>query len=101
MSLLTLTTDSDARKRIPLIGGLWGYFAAALVGVAQHSFKSNEKHNKGQPLHWSIDKSNDHAECCGRHMLDIQELLALFERGGYTPGEIGRASCRERVCSTV
>jgi len=87
MSLLSLPTDSDARKRIPLIDGLWGYFPAALVGVAQHSFKSNEKHNKTAPLHWSIDKSTDHAECCGRHMLDLQELVALYENGGYTPGE--------------
>jgi len=79
MSLLTLTTDSDARKRIPLIGGLWGYFAAALVGVAQHSFKSNAKHNKDAPLHWSIDKSTDHAECIGRHLLDLQELIAALE----------------------
>lgn len=87
MTRLTLTTDSDARKRIPLIGGLWGYFAAALVGVAQHSFKSNEKHNKDAPLHWSIDNSTDHAECIGRHLLDLQELIALYENGGYTPGE--------------
>lgn len=80
MSLLTLTTDSDARKRIPLIGGLWGYFPAALVGVAKHSFKSNEKHNPGQPLHWSFDKSNDHAECCGRHLVDLHELRAAIDR---------------------
>lgn len=72
---LSLPTDSDERKTFPLLGGLFGYFAAALAGIAHHSWISNEKHNKGQPLHWSMDKSNDHAECVMRHSVDLQELL--------------------------
>ena len=76
----SLPIDSDERKKIPLLGGLFGYFAAALVGVAKHSAVSNEKHNPGQPLHWSFDKSNDHAECVQRHLLDLQELLVYATR---------------------
>lgn len=89
---LTLTTDSDERKKVQLVAGLDGYFPAALVGVAKHSYKSNEKHNKGQPMHWSIDKSTDHAECIRRHLLDLSEMLADFARPGYltpfTPDQI-------------
>lgn len=77
---LSLPTDSDVRKTYPLFAGLFGYFGAALAGVAHHSWKSNEKHNKGQPLHWSIDKSNDHAECVLRHALDLGDMLATIER---------------------
>ena len=95
--LTTLPTDSDERKRIPLNAGLWGYFPAALVGVAQHSFKSNAKHNKDLPLHWSIDKSTDHAECIDRHKLDLQELEALLVWGGYTVGE----SATEEVVASI
>lgn len=77
---LSLPTDSAERKRYPLMGGLFGYFGAALVAIAHHSWKNNERHNPGQPLHWSVDKSNDHAECVLRHALDLQEMLAEIER---------------------
>lgn len=76
----TLPTDSAERKTYPLVDGLFGYFPAALCGVAHHSYVSNEQHNKGQPLHWSIDKSTDHANCISRHLLDLQELVAAIER---------------------
>lgn len=77
---LSLPTDSAERKTYPLMAGLFGYFPAALAGVAHHSWISNEKHNKGQPLHWSIDKSNDHAECVVRHALDLQEMIVAVEQ---------------------
>jgi hypothetical protein len=47
------------------------YFPDALAEVAALSFESNEKHNPGEPLHWSKDKSNDHKDCIIRHMTDI------------------------------
>lgn len=76
----SLPNDSAERKTYPLYSGLLGYFGAALAGVAHHSWKSNEKHNPGQPLHWSIDKSADHADCCARHLLDLGDMLAQIER---------------------
>lgn len=95
---LTLPTDSTVRKSFQLVAGLDGYFPAALAGVAQHSYKSNEKHNKGQPLHWSMDKSNDHAECVRRHLLDLCELLATFERPGeFIQGDVQDAPTVEDV----
>jgi hypothetical protein len=65
-----LPTDSAARKRIPVVTGLLDYFPDALAAVAEVSFVGNEKHNPGQPLHWSREKSADHADCIGRHLLE-------------------------------
>lgn len=56
--------------------GLLDYFPDALAAVANLSFKGNQKHNPGQALHWSRDKSADHADCIARH---------LTERGGFDP----------------
>lgn len=80
--MTTLPTDSEVRKTYPLFSALFGYFGAALAGVAHHSWKSNEKHNPGQPVHWSIDKSTDHADCVLRHALDLGDILAEIERRG-------------------
>jgi hypothetical protein len=55
---------------VPLATGLLDYFPDALVAVAQLSKAGNDKHNPGQPLHWSRGKSSDHADCIQRHMLD-------------------------------
>ena len=71
-----LPTDSQARKEIPIVTGLMDYFPNALAEVAHVSFVGNEKHNPGQPLHWSRDKSADHADCIARHLL---------ERGTFDP----------------
>jgi hypothetical protein len=81
----SLPTDSAERKNYPLFRGLFGYFGAALAGVAHHSWKSNQKHNGDAPLHWSINQSTDHADCIARHLLDLGDMLALAERGGNSP----------------
>lgn len=65
-----LPTDSAIRKTIPLYSGLMNYFPDALAAVAQLSYYGNEKHNPGEPLHWSKNKSADHADCVARHLLD-------------------------------
>jgi len=62
MNKPTLPEDSAERKGIPLVTGLLDYFPAALAEVAKVSVAGNEKPNPGQPLHWSRDKSNDHAD---------------------------------------
>jgi len=64
-------SDSQSRKAQPVFSGCMMYFPDALLAIAEHSRKANEKHNPGEPLHWSKDKSKDHADCIGRHLLDI------------------------------
>jgi hypothetical protein len=65
-----LPTDSEARKHVPLATGVLDYFPDALAEVARLSKIGNDKHNPGQPLHWSRGKSDDHADCIMRHMIE-------------------------------
>jgi hypothetical protein len=73
---LTLPTDSQARKQIPLLSGCLRYFPAALAGVARISKQGNDKHNPGEPLHHARGKSSDHGDCILRHLVDLQDHLA-------------------------
>lgn len=61
---------SAIRKAMPLFSGCLAYFPDALLAVAKLSKIGNDKHNPGQPLHWSKDKSADHADCIARHLLE-------------------------------
>ena len=65
-----LPKDSVARKAAPMARGLLDYFPDALFAIAELSQIANEKHNPGEPLHWSKEKSNDHADCIIRHLVD-------------------------------
>lgn len=67
---MSLPEDSQARKEIPITTGVLDYFPNALAAVAEVSKKGNDKHNPGEPLHWSREKSNDHADCITRHLMD-------------------------------
>lgn len=67
---MALPTDSQERKRIPVYTGCVAYFPDALAAVARLSFKGNEQHNPGQPLHWDRSKSGDHLDALVRHLLD-------------------------------
>lgn len=62
--------DSKVRKGIPMHAGLLQYFPSALAAVAQVSRVCNDKHNPGQPVHWSKENSNDHQDALMRHMAD-------------------------------
>lgn len=66
--------DSAYRKAFPLATGLLDYFPDACAAVAEVSFKGNQKHNPGEPMHHARGKSMDHADCIMRH---------LTERGGF------------------
>lgn len=66
-----LPTDSATRKLIPITTGCVHYFPLALAYVAMVSFKGNQKHNPGKPLHWNRSKSTDHKDCCGRHLAEL------------------------------
>lgn len=77
-----LAQDSQGRKDQPMCTGLLDYFPDALAEVSELSRMANEKHNPGEPLHWSRGKSNDHADCIVRHLL---------ERGDFVEGEYPKA----------
>jgi len=62
--------DSAERKNTPITTGVLDYFPAALAAVAKLSKLGNDKHNPNEPLHWSRGKSNDHADCIARHLVD-------------------------------
>jgi Domain of unknown function (DUF5664) len=65
-----LPTDAKERKKIPIATGVFDYFPAALIEVAKVSYVGNEQHNPGQKLHWSRDKSSDHADTMLRHFTE-------------------------------
>jgi len=64
---------SAERKLMPLHRGCLLYFPDALMLISALSRAANEKHNPGEPMHWSKDKSNDHEDCAARHSLDANE----------------------------
>lgn len=65
---------SDIRKATPLWSGVLRYFPDALAAVARLSKAGNDKHNPGEPLHWSRGKSDDHGDCLVRHQMTPDEL---------------------------
>lgn len=72
-----LEASSEQRKMYPIATGLLDYFPDACAAVAEVSFKGNQKHNPGEPMHHARGKSSDHADCIARH---------LVERGGFDGG---------------
>lgn len=67
---MTLPTDAQARKAVPLVSGCLDYFPDALAAVAELSRIGNEQHNPGEPLHWARSKSGDEADALVRHLMD-------------------------------
>jgi len=67
---MTLPTDPKARKSLPITTGVLDYFPDAIAAVAEVSRIGNDQHNPGQPLHWAKEKSTDHADCIGRHLIE-------------------------------
>lgn len=65
--------NSEERKAEPIYSGVLKYFPDALAAVARVSKAGNDKHNPGQPLHWSRGKSTDHMDCVVRHELTPHE----------------------------
>ena len=66
----TMPENSAERKAVPVCTGVLDYFPAALAAVAKLSKLGNDKHNPGEPLHWTRDNSTDHADCIARHLID-------------------------------
>ena len=65
-----IPTDSQDRKDSPVFSGFCKYFPKAMFAVAQLSKAGNDKHNPGEPLQWSREKSADHGDCIIRHQLE-------------------------------
>lgn len=65
-----MPSDHQERKNTPIATGVLDYFPLALAAIARLSKFGNDKHNPGQPLHWSREKSADHADCIVRHLID-------------------------------
>jgi hypothetical protein len=70
----TLPVEGAARKQYPVASGVLDYFPDALVAVAHVSFKGNEQHNPGTPLHWDRAKSTDESDTMIRHFLQRGSL---------------------------
>jgi len=69
--------DSARRKEFPVTTGCFDYFRDALLAVSHMSFKGNQKHNPGEPLHWARGKSADEPDAMGRHLLERDEIDPL------------------------
>lgn len=71
---MILDGDPAARKATPITTGLLDYFPRACAEVAKCSKAGNEQHHPGTPLHWDRSKSQDHADCISRHLVDREAL---------------------------
>ena len=67
---MSLPSDSQARKDVPIARGVLDYFPDAIAAIAEVSRVGNEQHNPGQPMHWAREKSTDHADCIVRHLME-------------------------------
>lgn len=65
----TLPEDAEQRKTYPIASGVLDYFPDAIVALSHLSWKGNEQHNPGQPLHWAREKSADESDTMMRHFL--------------------------------
>jgi hypothetical protein len=71
------------RKERPVYSGVLSYFPDALLEVAYVSFKGNEQHNAGEPLHWAREKSTDQLDASMRHTSDHAKGVTRDTDGGY------------------
>ena len=79
-----LPHEFELRKKLPVTTGVLDYFPLSIAYMAMVSYLGNEKHNPGQPLHWAREKSNDHADCAGRHLIDRK----CFDNGILEAGQL-------------
>lgn len=67
--MIGLPAGAAERKKVPIVTGVLDYFPAALAYIAMISQAGNDQHNPGMSLHWARGKSDDQADCIGRHLL--------------------------------
>lgn len=66
--------DSASRKLAPVHAGFMRYFPNGMKAIACMSRMANAKHNPGEELGWSWNRSDDHEDCVARHSLDGTKL---------------------------
>ena len=71
---MTLPTDAQKRKEMPIFRGVLMYFPDAIAEIAKVSHVGNNRHNPGEPLHWARGKSTDQEDCLIRHLLEAGKL---------------------------
>lgn len=91
---MTLPTDSDERKKIPIYSGFINYFPDAMAAVASHSFVNNEKHNPGEPLHWAREKSTDQLDALARHLSELPSAQNIQEEIEYLKAIVWRSAAQ-------
>lgn len=91
-----LPDDSKVREQYPMYDGLFAYFPAALLEVSRWSKIGNDKHNPGEPLHWSREKSTDHENKILRHLLDARQI----DEHGF-PEAVALAWRALALCQTI
>lgn len=67
---MSLPTENDARKALPVFTGNLMYFPLAALAVAEVSRVGNDQHNPGEPLHWAREKSTNQMDTAMRHQID-------------------------------
>ena len=67
---MSLPTDAQARKSVPIYSGVLMYFPDAIAAVAELSKVGNDQHNPGKPLHWDRSKSQDEHDALVRHLME-------------------------------
>lgn len=67
---MTLPTDYQERKDLPLYDFMFQYFPDAWLAVVQVAVAGNKQHNPGEPLHWARGKSMDQMNTAFRHIFD-------------------------------
>lgn len=65
-----LPSDDKERAMMPIVTGCLDYFPNALAYVAFISKHGSLKHNPGEEMHWARNKSTDHADKIGRHLVE-------------------------------
>lgn len=70
--LLTGCPTLEPHRQMTLLELMRSY-GVALMEVARLSKYGNDKHNAGEPIHWSRNKSFDHRDTIARHLLQYAE----------------------------
>ena len=83
-----MNIDNNKRKEYPVFEGFLKYFPDAVMAVANHSWKANEKHNPNTPVHWDRAKSTDEKDALARHIIDLAKGEKFCEDGLRTSTSI-------------
>ena len=68
---MTLPTDAQERKAIPVYTGFIKYFPDAIAAVAKVSLAGGIQHcQTPETLHWDRSKSGDELDAMMRHVID-------------------------------